>query len=97
METLPGLWSLSPIGAFLGLGALVLWLVLTGRLVPRKTHDEIVKQERTRAEEWKLVASERKGTINSLVVQNTAMLEATKTTAAVVQALPVPTPDGGAQ
>lgn len=97
METLPGIWSLTPLGALLGVLVLQFWLVATGRLVPRKSHEEAVTQERTRAEEWKTVAGERKNTINSLVMQNTAMLEATKTTAAVVQALPVPTPDGGTQ
>ena len=95
METLPGLWSLSPIGALLGVLVLFAWLILSGRLIPRKTHDEIVAQERTRADEWKTVAGERKQTIGSLIVQNTAMLEATKTTAAVVKALPVPAEDGG--
>ena len=97
METLPGIWGLTPYGAILGIVVLFFWLVATGRLVPRKTHEEIVSKEKQRADEWRQVAIERKGTINSLVIQNTAMLEATKTTAAVVQALPVPKPDGGTQ
>lgn len=97
METLPGIWGLTPYGAFLGLCVLVLWLVLSGRLIPGKTHERELTQERTRADEWKTVAGERKQTINSLIVQNTAMLESTETVSAVVKALPVPHPDGDTQ
>lgn len=97
METLPGIWGLTPYGALLGVLVLLFWMIATGRLVPRKTHEEIVSQEHTRGDEWKQVAGERKQTINSLIVQNTAMLEATKTTAKVIEALPVPQQDGGMQ
>ena len=42
MEALPGLWSLSPLAALVGVLVLAYWLIATGRLVPKSSHDREV-------------------------------------------------------
>ena len=39
MEALPGLWSLSPLAALVGVLVLAYWLIATGRLIPKSSHD----------------------------------------------------------
>jgi len=53
MEALPGLWQLSPIGFGIGVVALVYWLLLTGRLIPRASHEREMNQSNKRGDEWK--------------------------------------------
>lgn len=53
MPELPGLWSLTPFGAVLGLMVLMYWLMATGRLYTRKQHEEGLALERLRGTEWK--------------------------------------------
>ena len=36
---LPGLWNLTPYGALIGMAVLLYWLIATGRLIPRASHD----------------------------------------------------------
>lgn len=94
-EGVPSVWNLSLLGGLVGLLVFISISVMRGWFIPSRTHERELAQERKRADEWKAVADERKKTINSLIVQNTAMLEATKTTVSVVQSLPVSTPEGG--
>lgn len=42
MEALPGLWSLTPIGALLGVLVFAFFKVSNGDYVPRKTHESQV-------------------------------------------------------
>lgn len=53
MPDLPGLWSLTPFGAVLGLMVLQYWLLSTARLYTRKQHEESLELERLRGNEWK--------------------------------------------
>jgi hypothetical protein len=50
---LPGLWSLSPIGFGLGVIALVYWLLISGRLIPRSSHERELAAANLRGNEWK--------------------------------------------
>lgn len=56
MPELPGLWSLSPIGALLGVIALFYWLLATGRLITRSSHERELAQANKRGDEWKETA-----------------------------------------
>lgn len=53
METLPGIWTLSPLGALIGGIVLVYWLIATGRLIPRSSHEREMRQANVRGDEWK--------------------------------------------
>lgn len=92
-DGIPSVWNLSLLGGLVGLLVFISISVMRGWFIPARTHERELAQERLRADEWKAVADERKKTINSLIVQNTAMLEATKTTVSVVQSLPVAAPE----
>lgn len=48
-EVLPWL----PQGGAIGLLAAVAWMVFTGRLVPRRQHEEALCIERTRGDDWR--------------------------------------------
>lgn len=95
-DQIPSVWNLSLLGGLVGILLLITISVMRGWFIPSKTHERELAAERRRGDEWKTVAEQRQVTIASLTVQNTAMLEATKTTVSVVQALPVPQPNGGA-
>lgn len=53
MEALPGLWSLSPLGAMIGVLVLQFYWLSTSRLYTRKQHDEIMALQQVRGDEWK--------------------------------------------
>jgi hypothetical protein len=40
-------------GGAVGLLGAVAWMLFTGRLVPRKIHEQAVERERQRAEDWR--------------------------------------------
>jgi len=42
-----------PWAAFLGLALLVVWLVFTGRLVPRRVHEQAITAERQRGDDFR--------------------------------------------
>lgn len=73
---LPGLWSLSPIGAVIGMVVLIFLGLTTGRLYTRGQHDQIVelyKQLASEAKEtagkWEAIATERGDQLDILVPQ----------------------------
>lgn len=79
MEALPGLWSLSPIAGMLGMLALLYWLLATGRLVPKSTHDaQVAILQGTVDNHEKTIAEQR--------TQITSLLEVGKTVQAVLKA-----------
>lgn len=66
---LPGIWNLTPYGAILGMVVILYWLIVTGRLVPRSTHERELaardsahavnlEQSNRRGDEWKETALE---------------------------------------
>lgn len=61
-----GIWSLSPLGAFIGVLVLLFWMQATGRLLTRSQHDEIVAKSDRRGDEWKETALEYRSVIREL-------------------------------
>lgn len=88
--TLPGIWSLSPLGALIGAVVLIYWLLASGRLIPRGTHESIVGQERKRGDEWKETAFEQRAVNQEIRVQNTMLLEAQRISDKFYQAMTPP-------
>ena len=78
MPELPGLWSLTPIGALLGAIVLFYWLLATGRLVPRKTHETIVAQANARGDDWKATSAAKDAVNAEQAKQIGALIEANK-------------------
>lgn len=90
MIELPGIWSLTPLGLALGLVALLYWLIATGRLIPKASHDRELAIANRRGDEWKDTALTERRTKDAVIDQNRILLEGTRTTAAVLKAA---TPD----
>ena len=87
---LDGLAAYAPIigvGGWGGIVALAVWLIFTGRLIPRATVDKVLQQAGDEASRWRQ-AYENSEAARTLDRQ-TAMkaLEGTQTTTAVVKAL----------
>ena len=78
MLELPGLWSLTPIGAMLGVVVIVYWLIVSGRLVPKSTYQSSLAQETRRGDEWKETALEQRAVNAELRRQNGQLIEANR-------------------
>lgn len=79
MDTLPGIWSLTPIGGMIGMLALLYWLLVTGRLVTKSTHEREIGI-------YKEVRENDKETIREQRTQITSLLEVGHTVQAVIKA-----------
>lgn len=79
-EVLPD-WivRLSPLGVAVTLVATAVWFVYTGRLIPKKVHDE-VKEDR---DYWRSFAKE-------LILQNQELMAGARVATRVTDALPLP-------
>ena len=80
-EFLPGLWSMSPVGALLGVVVLVYWLITSGRLIPRSSHERELATANKRGDEWKETAIEGRKLIAEQSTQIGKFAEASKTPA----------------
>lgn len=79
MEALPGLWSLSPLAALVGVLVLAFIKVSNGDYVPRKTHDaHVAILQKTIDNNEKTITEQR--------TQITSLLEVGKTVQAVLKA-----------
>ena len=91
MEALPGLWSLTPIGGMIGMLVLLYWLLVTGRLITKASHEREINIYRE-------VHDNDKDSIQELRGQVTSLLEVGHTVQAVIKAAGPPLNDttGGA-
>ena len=78
MEALPGLWSLTPIGGMLGMIALFYWLLATGRLITRASHEREIAIVSKRGDEWKETAIETRTVNVEVRKQNGQLIEANR-------------------
>ena len=81
MDALPGIWSLSPVPALIGVVIFFYWMIASGRLIPRGTHDSIVAQERKRGDEWKETALDQREVNGEIRSQNATLIESQRITA----------------
>lgn len=81
LAQLPGLWSLTPYGAVLGMLVLIFWLTGTGRYIPRSSHEREMAAANKRGDEWKEASESKDVLITELTKQNTTLIETTKTSA----------------
>lgn len=81
LAQLPGLWSLTPYGAVLGMLVLIFWLTGTGRYIPRSSHEREMAAANKRGDEWKESSEMKDVLIAALTKQNGVLIETTKTSA----------------
>lgn len=78
---LPGLWSLTPIGALIG-GIIFIGLSISrGKWIPESSHERELAAANKRGDEWKETALDTRELNHELAKQNAALVEATKTPA----------------
>ena len=97
MIELPGLWSLSPLGAMLGIVVLVYWLLATGRMIPKSSHERELGVASRRGDEWKETALQQRAVNAELLKQNAQLLEANRVVQAFLETAsrnPGKTPEG---
>lgn len=86
MIELPGLWSLTPIGFGLGVVAIVYWLLISGRLIPRSSHERELAVSNKRGDEWKETANTFRDANAILLGQNGDLIEGGKVVEAFLRA-----------
>lgn len=78
---LPGLWSLTPIGALLGMLVFLFLGLARGWVIPKVSHERELAAANKRGDEWKETADLRGKLISEQSAQITTLVEATKTPA----------------
>jgi hypothetical protein len=88
MDVLPGVWSLSPLAALTGIIVLVGWLIYTGRLIPKASHEreltqqkEFTVREQVRGDEWKATALAQEEVNKEIRSQNSQLVQSNEITA----------------
>lgn len=81
MDFLPGVWGLTPLGGVLGMSVTLYWLISSGRLIPRASHEREMTLVRERGDEWKKAALDQQHVNQEIRSQNTALLETARITA----------------
>lgn len=82
MEVLPGLWSLAPLPALLGVIVLFFLLLANGKIITKSSHERELAQANKRGDEWKETALEQRAVNQALREQNGQLIEATRTASA---------------
>lgn len=75
-----GLWDLAPIPAMIGLITTFYWLLVTGRLIPRSSHERELNQQKEQTTDWKTAAKEQKEINQEIRQQNSVLLETARIT-----------------
>lgn len=75
MIELPGLWSLTPLGALLGVLVLFYWLTASGRLIPKSSHERELAAANHRGDEWKATALEYRSVLDRKEQQVSTLIE----------------------
>lgn len=78
---LPGLWSLTPIGALIGTLVYMGLSISRGWWVPKTSHEREIAAANKRGDEWKETALDTRTLNTELSKQNTDLTEANKTAA----------------
>ena len=76
---IPNLWSLTPIGAFLGVVVFVTVSVLRGWVIPKSSHEREIAAANKRGDEWKETALESRTLNAELAAQLAKHADAART------------------
>lgn len=81
MDVLPGMWSLTPIGALIGIIVYIGASIGRGWWVPKSSHERELATANRRGDEWKETALDQRKLIAEQSTQISVLAEATKTPA----------------
>lgn len=80
MEALPGIWSLSPLGALIGVLVVFFLLLATGKIITKSSHERELALVEKRATEWKETALDQREVNHEIRKQNTVLIESQRIT-----------------
>lgn len=78
MPELPGLWSLTPIGGMIAMIFLFYWLMASGKIITRASHERELAMANKRGDEWKETALDTRAVNAEVRKQNGQLIEAQK-------------------
>lgn len=78
IEALPGIWSLTPIGGMIGVIVLFYWLMATGRIITKASHERELAMANKRGDEWKETALDTRAVNTEVRKQNGQLIEANR-------------------
>ncbi|WP_053385715.1 hypothetical protein [Leucobacter japonicus] len=84
---LPDMWSLSPIGAVIGLLVFQFLALARGWLIPRLSHERELQAMKDRSDEWRAASEAGEKVCIELLEQNRMLLEAQRITDHFYQAV----------
>lgn len=73
---LPGIWSLAPLPALIGLLVFLFIALARGWIIPRSSHEREMGQANKRGDEWRDTAIGERAVNQEIRAQNTMLLEA---------------------
>ena len=80
MSDIPGLWSLTPLGALIGVIVLLAFSLIRGYFIPRSSHERELDLSHKRGDEWKETAVAVRAVNTELLQQNSALIESSRIT-----------------
>ena len=80
MPDIPGLWSLTPLGALVGVIVMIAVTLVRGYFIPRSSHERELGLAHKRGDEWKETAVSVRAVNAELLRQNSAIIESNRIT-----------------
>lgn len=80
MTDIPGIWSLTPIGALIGIIVLIAFVLIRGMFIPRASHERELSLVSKRGDEWKETAISVRTVNTELLRQNSDLIESSRIT-----------------
>lgn len=87
---LPGMWSLAPLPALIGLLVFLFIALARGWIIPRASHEREMELMKGRGDDWKETAKSLESVNQEIRVQNTMLLEAQRISDKFYQAMTPP-------
>lgn len=73
---LPGIWSLTPLGALIGVLVIQFWMMATGRLITKGSHERELAIKELQVNDWKDIAKEERLAAAIHIEQKGKLIEA---------------------
>ena len=80
MPDIPGLWSLTPLGALIGVIVMIAFVLLRGYFIPRSSQERELELSNKRGDEWKETAVSVRYVNTELLRQNSDLIESSRIT-----------------
>lgn len=80
MPDIPGIWSLTPIGALIGVIVLIAFVLIRGMFIPKSSHERELALSNKRGDEWKETAVSVRTVNTELLRQNGDLIESSRIT-----------------